>query len=170
MTALTPVTTARLPDLGPAPELGNSTWLNTDLPLRLADRRGQVVGLEMWTFGCINCQHVIPSVKQWHAAYKEQGFVPIGNHHPEFSYEQDLGNLKQAVCGPELSTPWRRTTPGQPGVRTEPTTGPRCIGLTGASVSVMFTSARVPTKRSSATYRFCSPRPIREAAALATHA
>ena len=40
-----------LPDLGPAPELTNQVWLNTDDPLRLADLRGKVVLLEMWTFG-----------------------------------------------------------------------------------------------------------------------
>jgi hypothetical protein len=40
-----------LDDLGPAPELSNETWLNTDQPLRLADLRGKVVLLEMWTFG-----------------------------------------------------------------------------------------------------------------------
>ncbi|GAB4415807.1 MAG: hypothetical protein Kow002_01180 [Anaerolineales bacterium] len=43
--------TASLPDLGPAPELTNDTWLNVDAPLRLADLRGKVVALEMWTFG-----------------------------------------------------------------------------------------------------------------------
>jgi hypothetical protein len=40
-----------LTDQGPAPELHNQTWLNTDQPLRLADLRGKVVLLEMWTFG-----------------------------------------------------------------------------------------------------------------------
>ena len=39
-----------LPDLGPAPELNNQVWLNSP-PLRLADLRGQVVLLDMWTFG-----------------------------------------------------------------------------------------------------------------------
>ena len=34
---------ASLPDLGPAPELTNDTWLNVDSPLRLADLRGKVV-------------------------------------------------------------------------------------------------------------------------------
>lgn len=88
---------ASLPDLGPAPELTNATWLNVDAPLRLADLRGKVVGLEMWTFGCINCQHVMPSLKRWHAQYKDQGFVLIGNHYPEFDYESDLENLREAV-------------------------------------------------------------------------
>jgi hypothetical protein len=42
---------ADLPNLGAAPELTNETWLNTDVPLRLADLRGKVVLLDMWTFG-----------------------------------------------------------------------------------------------------------------------
>ena len=40
-----------LEDYGPAPELTNEVWLNVDQPLRLADLHGQVVLLEMWTFG-----------------------------------------------------------------------------------------------------------------------
>ncbi len=40
-----------LPDLGEAPELNNEVWLNTPEPLRLANLRGQVVLLDMWTFG-----------------------------------------------------------------------------------------------------------------------
>lgn len=41
----------KLPVLGKAPELTNEVWLNTPKPLRLADLRGKVVLLEMWTFG-----------------------------------------------------------------------------------------------------------------------
>src|SRR5215213_11955065 len=62
---------ASLPDLGPAPEFTNDTWLNVDSPLRLADLRGKVVILEMWTFGCINCQNVMPALKEWHSKYKD---------------------------------------------------------------------------------------------------
>ncbi len=87
-----------LPDLGPAPELTNKTWLNTAAPLHLADLRGKVIGIEMWTFGCVNCQHVMPHLKDWYARYSNQGFVLIGNPFPEFSYEADLANLKQAVA------------------------------------------------------------------------
>jgi len=43
--------TVELEDYGPAPELLNEVWLNTDTPLRLAELRGKVVLLDMWTFG-----------------------------------------------------------------------------------------------------------------------
>ena len=39
------------PDLGAAPELKGDVWLNSAAPLRLADLRGQVVLVDMWTFG-----------------------------------------------------------------------------------------------------------------------
>jgi thiol-disulfide isomerase/thioredoxin len=94
----TPSTRADLKDYGPAPELANEVWINSDTALRLADLRGKVVALEMWTFGCINCQHVIPSLRDWHGKYAEQGLVIIGNHFPEFGYEADLQNLKDAVA------------------------------------------------------------------------
>jgi thiol-disulfide isomerase/thioredoxin len=91
------ISAVQLRDSGPAPELTNEVWLNTDRPLRLADLRGKVVLLDMWTFGCINCQHVIPSLIGWHDTYSSQGLVVIGNHFPEFGYEEDLGNLKDAL-------------------------------------------------------------------------
>ncbi|HVN53566.1 MAG TPA: redoxin domain-containing protein [Anaerolineaceae bacterium] len=88
---------SQFPDLGAAPELQNRVWINSDHPLRLADLRGKVVLLEMWTFGCINCQHVIPSLKDWYQKYADEGLVIIGNHFPEFDYERDLNNVKEAV-------------------------------------------------------------------------
>ena len=88
----------RLPDLGSAPELAGASWLNVQQPLRLADLGGQVVLLEMWTFGCVNCQHVIPHLQEWHTAYASQGLVVIGNHYPEFEYERDLVGLSDALA------------------------------------------------------------------------
>ena len=45
------IKTLTLKDFGPAPELHNEVWLNTDSPLRLSELKGKVVLLEMWTFG-----------------------------------------------------------------------------------------------------------------------
>ena len=88
---------AGLRDLGLAPELTNTVWINTSAPLRLADLHGKVVLLEMWTFECINCIHTIPQMNAWYKTYASQGLVIIGNHFPEFPAEADLNNLKQAV-------------------------------------------------------------------------
>ena len=41
---------------------------------------------------------MIPSLKEWDQKYRTQGLVIIGNHYPEFSYEADLNNLKDAVA------------------------------------------------------------------------
>ena len=94
-----------LPNLGPAPELQNDVWFNTDRPLRLAELRGSVVLLDMWTFGCINCRRVIPHLSSWHDRYADEGLIVIGNHYPEFSYERDSGNLQQALLDLEVEYP-----------------------------------------------------------------
>lgn len=81
---------------GVPPELNNEVWLNSD-PLKLADLHGKVVIVEFWTFGCINCIHVIPSLREWHTKYADDGLVIIGVHTPEFGYEQDIDNVKEAL-------------------------------------------------------------------------
>jgi thiol-disulfide isomerase/thioredoxin len=104
--SLTPKTAiaSAYPDLGPAPEIAGKVWLNTDAPLRLADLRGKVILIEMWTFDCINCRNTIPSVRGWYEKYSAKGLVVIGNHFPEFSFETDLNNLKQAIA--DLKVPY----------------------------------------------------------------
>jgi thiol-disulfide isomerase/thioredoxin len=111
LTACTPAnstveksTSVDLPDLGIAPELTNTIWINTENPLRLADLKGKVVIIEMWTFGCINCRNVIPNLIKWHEKYASEGLVIIGDHFPEFDRESVLENLQQAV--EELKIPY----------------------------------------------------------------
>jgi hypothetical protein len=36
-------------------------------------------------------------LREWHEKYEKQGLVVIGNHYPEFEYEEELDNLKAAV-------------------------------------------------------------------------
>ena len=36
-------------------------------------------------------------MRGWHNEYYDDGLVIIGNHYPEFSYEEDLDNLKEAL-------------------------------------------------------------------------
>jgi thiol-disulfide isomerase/thioredoxin len=88
---------ASLPSKGLAPELNNEVWYNS-APLKLADLRGKVVMVEFWTFDCINCKHVIPTLRAWHTKYADQGLVIIGVHSPEFDYEKDPNNVQAAIA------------------------------------------------------------------------
>jgi hypothetical protein len=44
-------------------------------------------------------------LRGWYETYASQGLVVIGNHYPEFEYERDLGNLKEAVARLEVPYP-----------------------------------------------------------------
>lgn len=94
---------ASLPSQGVAPELHNSVWFNGE-PQTLADLRGKVVMVEFWTFGCINCQHVLPAAREWYTRYHDDGFELIGVHTPEFAYEKDLDNVQVAIAN--LGVTW----------------------------------------------------------------
>jgi len=37
-------------------------------------------------------------LREWHSKYASAGLVIIGNHYPEFSYEENLDNLKNAIA------------------------------------------------------------------------
>jgi hypothetical protein len=47
----------------------------------------------------------MPALKEWHSTYQDQGLVIIGNHYPEFSYEEDLANLKDALARFDIQYP-----------------------------------------------------------------
>jgi thiol-disulfide isomerase/thioredoxin len=94
----TPIDPGSLDDLGPAPELTNDVWINSDKPLRIADLRGKVILLEFWTFACYNCQNTFPFMLATYEKYKDNpNVVMIGIHFPEMSFERDIDNVRQAV-------------------------------------------------------------------------
>jgi peroxiredoxin len=47
---------------------------------------------------------VIPSLREWHQKYEDDGLVIIGVHTPEFSYERDLDNVEEALV--RLNVPY----------------------------------------------------------------
>ncbi|MGI9609403.1 MAG: redoxin domain-containing protein [Acidimicrobiia bacterium] len=84
-------------NLGPRKDLvALDGWLNTDITT-LDELDGQVVMVEMWTFGCSNCKARIPHTQALYATYKDQGFEIVGVHAPEFSYEAEVPNIVEAV-------------------------------------------------------------------------
>jgi thiol-disulfide isomerase/thioredoxin len=79
-----------------AAELAAGDWINS-APFKLNDRRGRVVLIEFWTFGCINCRNTLPFVKSWHDRYQAKGLTVIGVHSPEFDEERNVENLRREV-------------------------------------------------------------------------
>ena len=88
-----------------APEItGGRGWLNTDKPLSLAALKGKVVLLDFWTYGCINCIHIIPDLKKLEAKYPNQ-LVVIGVHSAKFDNEKETENIRQIILRYELEHP-----------------------------------------------------------------
>ncbi len=85
----------------PAPDfVGIDKWLN--LPtgtqeLTMKDLKGKVVLVDFWTYTCINCIRTLPHVTSWYEKYKDEGFVVIGVHTPEFAFEHETQNVLQAI-------------------------------------------------------------------------
>lgn len=80
-----------------APEIrGIQEWINSR-PLTLEELRGKVVLIDFWTYSCINCIRTLPYVTDWYETYKDDGFVVIGVHTPEFAFERETRNVEQAI-------------------------------------------------------------------------
>jgi thiol-disulfide isomerase/thioredoxin len=88
-----------------APELtGHRGWLNTDKPLSLAGLKGKVVLLDFWTYGCINCIHIIPDLNRLEKKYPNE-LVVIGVHSAKFENEKDIENIRRIILRYEIEHP-----------------------------------------------------------------
>jgi sugar lactone lactonase YvrE/thiol-disulfide isomerase/thioredoxin len=79
-------------------------WLNTEQPLSIADLRGKLILLDFWTYGCINCMHNFPGLKQLEAEYADE-LVVIGVHSAKFQNEGDTDNIRQIILRYDLEHP-----------------------------------------------------------------
>ena len=106
--AIPGVKTPSLTDLGTAPEFtDNQDWFNTpgDKPLTLAGLRGHVVLVDFWTYTCINCLRTLPFLKGLYAQYHRYGLDIVGVETPEFTFEQEAGNVRQAISSDGIKYP-----------------------------------------------------------------
>jgi cytochrome c biogenesis protein CcdA/thiol-disulfide isomerase/thioredoxin len=87
-----------LPDLSGAVQWFNSVPLNRD------QLKGHVVLVDFWTYSCINCLRTLPYIRAWADRYKDDGFIVLGVHTPEFAFEKDPDNVRRAIK--ELQIPY----------------------------------------------------------------
>ena len=81
----------RLPDFD-----GATGWLNSE-PLTTDRLRGKVVLVDFWTYTCINWLRTLGYVRAWWERYTDNGLVVVGVHTPEFPFEHDVDNVREAA-------------------------------------------------------------------------
>ena len=94
-----------LGDEGAMPDLdGAIGWLNS-VPLNRKSLRGKVALVNFWTYTCINSLRPMPYVRSWTAKYNDAGFVVVGVHTPEFSFEHEPTNVQNAMRNLNVTFP-----------------------------------------------------------------
>src|SRR5215204_7378839 len=83
-----------------APEFAQiSGYINApnNNPLTLSSLKGKVVLVYIWTYTCINSIRPMPYIDDWNQKYSDKGLVTVGVHSPEFEFEKNHANVKDAV-------------------------------------------------------------------------
>jgi hypothetical protein len=88
---------AELPIEGRLPGFDGATgWLNSE-PLTAEGLRGKVVLVDFWTYTCINWLRTLGYVRAWWEKYADRGLVVVGVHTPEFAFERNVDNVREAA-------------------------------------------------------------------------
>ncbi|HVW66675.1 MAG TPA: cytochrome c biogenesis protein CcdA [Candidatus Peribacteraceae bacterium] len=88
----------------PADFAGAGEWFNSPA-LHLNDLKGKVVLIDFWTYSCINCIRTLPYEEATWEKFKDQPFVLIGVHTPEFTFEKSASNVAMAIKEHNLTYP-----------------------------------------------------------------
>ncbi len=88
-----------------APEFQfGADWINVKEPLTMAQLRGKVVLLDFWTYGCINCIHIIPDLKRLETEFENE-LIVVGVHSAKFKNEGSTANIREVVQRYEVTHP-----------------------------------------------------------------
>lgn len=91
-----------------APDFAQSNiWLNTpnNKPLDMKNLRGKVVLVDFWTYSCVNCLRTLPFMTKLYKNYAKYGLVIVGVHAPEFEFEKNENNVKNALSRYNITYP-----------------------------------------------------------------
>ena len=84
---------------------GSTGLINTD-GLSIKDAAGEkVVLVEFWTYSCFNCQNAQPHINAMYDRYRDDGLLVVGVHSPEFGFEKDISNVREAVARENIEYP-----------------------------------------------------------------
>jgi thiol-disulfide isomerase/thioredoxin len=73
-------------------------------PLSLRALRGKVVLLDFWTYGCVNCMHILPDLKRLEEKYAAE-LVVIGIHSAKFANERKADNIRRILVRYDITHP-----------------------------------------------------------------
>jgi len=84
---------------------GSTGLINTD-GVSIKEATGEkVVLVVFWTYSCFNCQNAQPHINALHEEYEDDGLLVIGVHTPEFGFEKDISNVREAVRQADIQYP-----------------------------------------------------------------
>jgi thiol-disulfide isomerase/thioredoxin len=86
-----------------APLADASQWIGPRPPG--ASYIGRVVVIDVFTFDCINCKHVVPELRSLRARYPAKDLLVVGIHTPETPFEHVRANVVQALAAQRISWP-----------------------------------------------------------------
>jgi thiol-disulfide isomerase/thioredoxin len=66
---------------------------------------GKVVIVDVFTFDCINCKHVVPELRSLRSHYAPKDLLIVGVHTPETSFERVRANVVAAFAAQGISWP-----------------------------------------------------------------
>lgn len=84
---------------------GSAGLINTD-GVSIKEAAGEkVVLIEFWTYTCFNCQNAQPHINSLYEKYRDDGLQVVGVHTPEFGFEKDISNVREAVGQANIKYP-----------------------------------------------------------------
>jgi thiol-disulfide isomerase/thioredoxin len=86
-----------------APLFNAPQWLGSRPPAALYT--GKVVIVDIFTFDCINCKHIVPELRSLRAHHPTKDLLIVGIHTPETPFEHVRANVVQALATQGISWP-----------------------------------------------------------------